>query len=659
MRSIATLPRLGIVSLILAPIGISVVAATLPAAWQNQQQFEVSEPGLIKLSLPLETIDAARSGLEDLRIYDGAGLEVPYFLHRSAAASKAMPPAKSLAISLQEQATLLAVETGFSEPLDAVTLQTPASSFIKAVQVEGSKNGRSWQKLAEGLPIFRQPAGVEQLEVSVPQGVWPFLRFTIDDRRSAPIPFTGARVHGIVEPTPTEPVVVTIAERQELPGETRLKLNLDAANLKLASIRIETPEPLFMRGATLVAPAITAEAIQERTVAQGVVYRVAVEGQPVASNLLVAVEAQISAREVFLVIQNQDSPPLPITEVSAAYRPVYVTFLGKEPGPYYLLTGNRQCPAPRYDLAALGGNLKKARLLSVEAMAMQPNPSYRPAEALPGVEEGGATLDVSAWKLRKRVELADATAQQLELDVDVLAHSESGFQDLRIIREGRQIPYILQRTSLTRALSPLISLNNDPRTPKLSRWTITLSHAGLPITRLVCSSPTPLFARTVLLYENVDDDRGGKNRRGLGEALWTRTPYQRKSEFVLEINDRLQSNTLILDTDNGDNPAIELEAFKVVYPVTRVLFKAKPGEQVFLYYGNHRATSPRYDLGLMAGQLLGTPKGEASLGQQEQLRKSFAGGASGKGGPIFWTILGLVVVVLLVIIARLLPKAQA
>jgi hypothetical protein len=53
------------------------VLGELPADWKNAQEFDVARTGLIKLSLPAETVDAARPGLEDLRIFDSAGREVP------------------------------------------------------------------------------------------------------------------------------------------------------------------------------------------------------------------------------------------------------------------------------------------------------------------------------------------------------------------------------------------------------------------------------------------------------------------------------------------------------------------------------------------------------------------------------------------------------
>jgi hypothetical protein len=129
-------------------------------------------------------------------------------------------------------------------------------------------------------------------------------------------------------------------------------------------------------------------------------------------------------------------------------------------------------------------------------------------------------------------------------------------------------------------------------------------------------------------------------------------------QFTLALNGSLASDTLVLETHNGDNPAIELEKFQAFYPATRVLFKAQPADALLLYYGNPQAASPRYDLSLVAGQLLAADQAEASLAAEEQLKKSWGEGYHpGKGGIVFWGMLAVVVVVLLIIISRLLPQS--
>jgi len=185
----------------------------------------------------------------------------------------------------------------------------------------------------------------------------------------------------------------------------------------------------------------------------------------------------------------------------------------------------------------------------------------------------------------------------------------------------------------------------------------------VPITRLVCTSSSPLFHRQMRLWEEVTDERGDKFASDLGRATWDQTPDAPKRDLVIELNARPQSDRLFLETDNGDNPAIELHEFRGYYPVTRVVLKATPdpAKSVWLYYGNLDATAPRYDLTLVAGELLKAERSTITAGPEENLspKPSFVGQTlTGSTRYIFWGALALVVIVLLAIMSRLMPKAQ-
>ena len=222
------------------------------------------------------------------------------------------------------------------------------------------------------------------------------------------------------------------------------------------------------------------------------------------------------------------------------------------------------------------------------------------------------------------------------------------------------MPYIVQRTSISRTLTPAVTGTNDAKNPKLSRWLIRLPKSNLPLTRLTCATTTPLFQRSMSLSEESTDERGDTFRRQLGSTTWTQTPERKAKEFSLPLDSVLQSDTLILETENGDNPAINLEKFTAFYPASRVLFKAKADEALFLYYGNPRVSSPSYDLSLVAGELLAADKATAKLAGEQQLKQSSWAESQtpGSGGFIFWGMLAVVVVGLLVIISRLLPKSS-
>lgn len=275
-------------------------------------------------------------------------------------------------------------------------------------------------------------------------------------------------------------------------------------------------------------------------------------------------------------------------------------------------------------------------------------------------QQEGAPLDVSPWAFREPVNITQAGVEQLELDLDALSHAQPDFADLRLMRDGKQVAYIIERTPIQRALAPEVTSTNDAANPSLSRWIMKLPRPHLPVGRLTCAARTRLFQREITVYEILHDERGEAYQHFLGRGSWTQTPGVQKKEFGLRFDSAPEGDTLFLETLNGDNPPITLENFQLFYPATRVLFKAKPDDQLFIYYGNPEATAPQYDLSLVANQLLTADKATASAGAQEQLRKSNwpENQRAGRGGVVFWAILGLVVVVLLVIISRLLPKSE-
>jgi Protein of unknown function (DUF3999) len=644
----------------LLAITVSAGASNLPPDWQHEQQFTVSKPGLMKISLPAETLNAARPGLEDLRLYDDAGNEIPYVIERPMPSPKVVQTAKSFSVSLNPANTVITLESGVAQPFDVVTLETPAPNFIKSVRVEDSTDGIRWAQLAQGRPIFRQRSGVANLKIAFPPTVSKWLRLTVDDSRSAPIPFTSAQFHAISGGSaPAETVAATVSERDESPGQTRLAINLGAANLDVAGVEIETAEPLFMRQVSIAIPQISDGVIHEQQIGQGSVYRVAVEGQKPSENLYVPLESPVPSRELVLLVENGDSPPLPVSSVQVERRPAYLVFLARDLGIFHLLTGNKHCDTPHYDLAALNMNLIFLAVSPVNISAVADNPNFHTPEEY--WEYTGARMDISAWKFRKAVKISDSGAQQIELDPDVLAHANPDFADLRLMHGSNQVPYIIENTSIERPIAPAVTTTNVAKEPRMSRWLLQLPQARLPITRLSCVATTPLFQRDLRLYEMVADDRGQKFENGLGEANWTQTPDSKSKEFDLALNQSPQTTSLVFDTDNGDNTPLQLEQFKFFYRATRILFKAAPGEELSLCYGNANAAPPRYDLSLVAGQLLAADKNVASLTDEEPLQQSswHATGITGNASYLFRGVLALVVAVLLVVISRLLPKTTS
>lgn len=294
-----------------------------------------------------------------------------------------------------------------------------------------------------------------------------------------------------------------------------------------------------------------------------------------------------------------------------------------------------------------------ASAVSVGALKTKPTPEFPNA---------GAALDVSDWSFRKSVIVSNSGPQQLELDLDALSHAQRNFSDLRLMRQGEQIPYLIEPTTLRQTITPEVVVTNNPENPSVSRWIIHLPRPHLPVVELHCETATALFERDLTLTEILHRaDDGEAYTQTLAHHTWIKTPDSYSKEFTFALQPPPLTDTLILEAPNGDNPPIQLYHFQAVYTTSWIYFEAKAGEELFLYYGNSSVSTPFYDLKLMAKELQGVSKTHASLGPEESLKKAADNVAndSGKGGAVFWGILALVVVALLLVIARLLPKSDA
>jgi hypothetical protein len=482
--------------------------AISPNEWQFRQTLEVRAAGVNRIDLPLSTLDAARANLEDVRIIDPNGRETPYVVKRPMPAAQGVAPAKEFHAQIEGSATQLNLVTGTSSPIRGITLQAPGhGEFIKAVRVEGSHDLQNWETVADHQPIFRMADGATNLEVSLPESSWEFLRLAIDDSRSTAIPFTGADLILASSAPPSESLDIMIKSRDETPGMTRISLNLGARNVTPALFHIEAADSVFARPVTIAVAKIEGDDIVEQPLVGSIVYQMDVNGEA-ESRLDVPVDRQIEGREVLVLIENGDSPPLTITGLRAERRSVYVIFPAEKPGRYLLLSGNKQCAPPTYDLSDLPHDLKTITANDVDPSEISANPDYKPADALAAVSLQGATIDVSPWRFRKNVDAMRPGVQQVELDVDVLANASRDLRDVRLVQDKQQIPFVLEKTSISRAIPLSAKAANDPDKPNISRWSVKLPKAGIPITRIACRAGAGIFEREFQLFETIDNAPG-------------------------------------------------------------------------------------------------------------------------------------------------------
>ncbi len=193
----------------------------------------------------------------------------------------------------------------------------------------------------------------------------------------------------------------------------------------------------------------------------------------------------------------------------------------------------------------------------------------------------------------------------------------------------------------------------------MSKWILKLPFPFLPIRELSCTSQTLLFKRSLRLYEISPDARGNSRETPLAYGEWIKTADSKHQQFLLTLTQRPQTDTLILETDNGENPPVNLQAFALHYPVSRVLFTTSKPAVFFLYYGNAHAAVPRYDIELVAQQILEAEITVVNPGPEEKLREpDIREKATRNAGIIFWVALAVAVIVLFFVVSRPLPKTS-
>ncbi|MEI6033509.1 MAG: DUF3999 family protein [Verrucomicrobiae bacterium] len=646
--------------------------ALTPSEWPRLQKLDVPGPGLTKIPLPAVTFDSAQPTLSDLRLLDPAGKEVPYVLDRNlppreVQTSLALAP-KSFRTIAEGDATQLLIETGTEAPLEAIDLETPAPFFLKAAHVEISSDGAQWESMGPAVPVFRQ-LGAEQLHLSLDRHAAAFVRVTLDEFRSRKVAFSGAKLilsPALATPPVLAPLGVRITQRDDYAGETVLTLTLDGSHVPLAGLTLEAKDQLFMRRVEVSIREMRGNVSSERTIGSGTIYRVALDGAAARTQLDIPLSVSPPTRELLIHIRNGDSPPLTFEGAQAQQHPVNLLFNATAAGGYTLLSGNPQASAPRYDLAAFAGEMHKASATQAVPGNVQEVPDYHPRESLteppmPDVPLAGAPLESKAWARLQPIQITRAGVQELELDVEALARSRPDGRDLRVLREGKQIPYVIERPALARSI-PLTPIPaTDARRPSLSIWKLQLPQSGIPIDRVTLTTASPLFQRQLRLYEKVAGPEGQTIEIPLASGEWTRTPDPGTPETkTFFVHCRPGSDTIWIETENGDNPPIALGTCQAVYPVVRLIFKVAETDGFVLTYTNKNAQAPRYDLDLVALKLLTSSRNIARLTPGRQNPSATHSDFEGiNGGYVFWAALSLVVVVMLVVVAKLLPTPPA
>jgi hypothetical protein len=278
------------------------------------------------------------------------------------------------------------------------------------------------------------------------------------------------------------------------------------------------------------------------------------------------------------------------------------------------------------------------------------------------------------FRTRRSLEAPTAGLAALALDAHVLAQSRgpaSRFADVRILDEsGRQVPYLIERREEPISQDLVVKPTPPSEVPALeeragrrpSLYTLALPFANMPSATLVIETSARVFERRLRLGVERQADRTRRNPvfEVWAEQVWRHVdPDTAARPLALRI-DRTRETELLLAVDEGDNAALPITKARLLLPSYRLRFYRTGSGPLQVVYGRDDLQPARYDLALLAPQVMGAVATEVTAAEVRgddvtstppQMNKSVAG--------VFWISMSVAVLILLVIIARLLSTRGA
>jgi hypothetical protein len=188
--------------------------------------------------------------------------------------------------------------------------------------------------------------------------------------------------------------------------------------------------------------------------------------------------------------------------------------------------------------------------------------------------------------------------------------------------------------------------------PTRSWYRIALPYAGLPGAMIRLSTTARVFSRDVAVVTQ-DLPREAQPDAFVARtvsAAWSHDdPESAAAPLEVVLGERLPTDSLFVLVNDGDNQKLPLSSATLLLPSYRVRFFRQPSASLTLLYGRRDLGAPSYDLALLTPRLLDAPATEVTAAAE-------SGGTGSSGGVarlVFWSVLGIAVLVLLALIARL------
>jgi hypothetical protein len=607
----------------------------------------------------------AAGGLGDLRFHDVTGREVPYLLVSPPSTEPRWLPSQVLPIPVRDSLSGFQIDLGIGQLVDRIRVGGLPAPFLKRVQLEGSGDAARWTQLVREGTLFDLPdEKLRQIELEFRAGEYRYLRVIWDDSSSGRLPLptsVQARHAGPSAPPPPLTIAVRFERRPSEPGKSRYRIRLPGAKLPIVALELRVDGGNVLREARVTETRLTDREMTPALLGQATLRR-SVWGNATAANLRIPLTSPSEA-ELELMIDDGSNPPLALIDIMAVFAPLpYVYFESDRGEPLTARYGNSRLTAPRYDLEAVRDSVYTIATAAAEWGA--PRERAPVASAAPeavGLHRIGAPIDAKTFRWTRTIPRGEPGLTALTLDAAVLAHSRIG--DVRIARaDGRQVPYIVERLEepLRLDLPALDVTPSENGGRSRTQYRLRFPYDSLPASRLVLTTGARVFRRQVWVEvvrpPQLHDGHRGSWRDHVASASWTHADESTPALSLTMQLPAMHSAEAYLVVEEGDNSRLPIGAPTLLLPTYRLRFyRERADEALTLLYGNPRLVAPTYDIALLAPELVGARAVEVAPGGE-------SAGAAAAAGRIpqaaFWAVLGVAVLAMIGLIARLLKGAN-
>jgi hypothetical protein len=609
----------------------------------------------------------ARDGLADLRLFDRQGRPVPHLLIYPPAREPSWTRGTLLPIAATKKTSGFEVDLADAASTDALRVEGMPAPFLKRLTLEGSGDRAHWTMLAAEGTLFDLPdEHLRETTLTFRRGSYRYLRVIFDDTNSGRVaPPRAVFARRPSGPAPPPPPAATLAfeRRPSEPGRSRYRIRLPAAHLPIVALDLDVGGGHVFRPVAVNESRLAGEEAVPAQLGRATLMRVLRDGTA-AQALRIPLTPPAEA-ELELVVEDGNNPPLELKGVSASFAELPWIYFEAPEAPIVARYGDPTATPPRFDLEAMRDSIDVSVLREA---TWQPPRVLAESDATGGAPvfpAVGAAIDTT--KFRHTRDIADTSGglMALPLDVAVLSRSRgpvTRFADVRIVdRTNRQIPYLVERRDEPLSVDVPISVATDQqasslaRTPGVNRsvYVIELPHPGLPAGALALETSARIFQRIVDIGVLRPPDRRRRDAwfEVMAASTWRHTDQQTAAPALTMRVPAVDKTELLLAVDEGDNAPLPVVSARLLLPSYRLRFFRPEKNELRLVYGRDDLPPPRYDLSLLAPQVMGAPAREISASPER------AGGAETSApfvSPgIFWAFLSTAVIALLVLIVRL------